>query len=1049
MLPSGARGKATTTSTTTADGTTQNRPHMESRPPVPRASSAQCLVWPPSKNPEPRAGNGSSDGKAAPAPAHALPKAQQDTTSPAGSDQAKASEGTSTPTTSTTMTAQHAATATSGTGRSSPPATPPTRTSSSMPASVTTTPTKDAQATNNTQSSSNAAGNTASSTKDTSSSSSTTRHRRPANDDDDDDDDYGHADPGLCRRMGRNTMNLTSLLRTEGVAYDDSQGSAGTGNPASSSSSSSARPASASSRSQQGPSLRRSSSSLHPNDDDSRGRKQDSHLNVQQQHGTGLHVSTSAINFPTTSASSDGFAAETHGQRAQQSLTSTSSAFYDKPSTKRRPRGASLSLHGPNQTSRMVTLAAEADNLRRRSRSMRNRKNKMQRKQQQLLQHGRSAHAGFGAFSMHASNGDFGLPAGSFYRGSLESYPEIASWDEEDAEAIGDGRYSAYIVEEVLEDWHHETLMPYGCYSPTCPCKRGPSGNASTWPHCKCYTASCTREHRQSYWQCPKLKKLVMRERLKYALSATKRQQAEVGPYMSFLPSSLCAHVVDIMNETDDADEDEMASALTGSGAVLFADASGFTRLTERLSKLPNGAELLCSVLNAFFEVLVEIVQHYGGDIIKFAGDALLITWSVGVSPNAVTEFRDAVLLAAKCSLDIHERLHNYKATVIDDEEIFLSLHMGIGCGPYTSLHVGGALQRMEFIIDGPPMAQIGVAEPLAEPGETVLSPEAWQELKSTDAIGTSVVILHERARVQNHERKAAVPKAVHSRFMRLDKLLVAPPAPPVRREAHLRAKHLPVLKRYIPRAVTRQLDAGHSGHLAEMREVSILFVRFDNFQLDANQLMGGAHEAVERGNALMLHVQHCIYTWEGSINKFIVDDKGLLVLCVFGLPPMKHADDAIRATSAARLLVKEAPKAMAKFRAASRLAHNQITCSVGVSTGHVFCGVVGATKRREYTVLGRTVNLAARLMQVAAPNEVLVCETTRDTTEEYFEYVGSQRTLKGIGNTTAFVPTAPTEPSTKKGKSLQQQRIARRPEIRHLSNILSEDPITCVLYIK
>lgn len=42
-------------------------------------------------------------------------------------------------------------------------------------------------------------------------------------------------------------------------------------------------------------------------------------------------------------------------------------------------------------------------------------------------------------------------------------------------------------------------------------------------------------------------------------------------------------------------------------------------------------------------------------------------------------------------------------------------------------------------------------------------------------------------------------------------------------------------------------------------------------------------NEAVDAGQKLMLNVQHTVYEFEGSINKFIVDDKGLLLLCVFG----------------------------------------------------------------------------------------------------------------------------------------------------------------------
>ena len=43
------------------------------------------------------------------------------------------------------------------------------------------------------------------------------------------------------------------------------------------------------------------------------------------------------------------------------------------------------------------------------------------------------------------------------------------------------------------------------------------------------------------------------------------------------------------------------------------------------------------------------------------------------------------------------------------------------------------------------------------------------------------------------------------------------------------------------------------------------------------------AAQAIENGQQLMLAVQHAVYQWEGSINKFLVDDKGLVILCVFG----------------------------------------------------------------------------------------------------------------------------------------------------------------------
>ena len=62
--------------------------------------------------------------------------------------------------------------------------------------------------------------------------------------------------------------------------------------------------------------------------------------------------------------------------------------------------------------------------------------------------------------------------------------------------------------------------------------------------------------------------------------------------------------------------------------AVLFADISGFTALTERLARTgPAGVEELTELLNDCFGRLVKLVVDHGGDVVKFAGDALLALW--------------------------------------------------------------------------------------------------------------------------------------------------------------------------------------------------------------------------------------------------------------------------------------------------------------------------------------------------------------------------------------------------------------------------------------
>ncbi|MGB9376582.1 MAG: adenylate/guanylate cyclase domain-containing protein, partial [Mycobacteriales bacterium] len=74
---------------------------------------------------------------------------------------------------------------------------------------------------------------------------------------------------------------------------------------------------------------------------------------------------------------------------------------------------------------------------------------------------------------------------------------------------------------------------------------------------------------------------------------------------------------------------DPEESFRTVDGTLVFADISGFTPLTERLSRRGKvGAEDLTDVLNDVFGRLSAVVDSFGGDLIKFGGDALLLLFT-------------------------------------------------------------------------------------------------------------------------------------------------------------------------------------------------------------------------------------------------------------------------------------------------------------------------------------------------------------------------------------------------------------------------------------
>jgi class 3 adenylate cyclase len=118
--------------------------------------------------------------------------------------------------------------------------------------------------------------------------------------------------------------------------------------------------------------------------------------------------------------------------------------------------------------------------------------------------------------------------------------------------------------------------------------------------------------------------------------------------------------------------------------AVLFADISGFTALTERLAEQgPRGAEELTHLLNAFFGQLIDLIAAHGGQVAKFAGDALLALWS---DDEPATLARRA----AQCALAVQQRLAAFPAGGGHS----LTLRIGVSTGELISAHLGGTFGR-------------------------------------------------------------------------------------------------------------------------------------------------------------------------------------------------------------------------------------------------------------------------------------------------------------------------------------------------------------------
>jgi class 3 adenylate cyclase/tetratricopeptide (TPR) repeat protein len=384
----------------------------------------------------------------------------------------------------------------------------------------------------------------------------------------------------------------------------------------------------------------------------------------------------------------------------------------------------------------------------------------------------------------------------------------------------------------------------------------------------------------------------------------------------AFLPGSLVRALLE-----DDSRPREGARR-EQHGAVLFADLTGFTAIAEALDRSgPSGAERLRGILDACFSQLLDTLLAHGGDALRFAGDALVALWPV----DSEEELPRAVRLAAQCAQAAQALIEG--AEPVDG--VRLRLKVGIGAGPVQLSDVGGEKGRWDFLASGEPLLEMAQAEHAAQPGDIILGPHAWQRL------GVA----------QGEPRGEAGWK-----------LLSMEPLPlPEARPLELRPELEPVLRSYLPRVVSHRLEAGHGQWLSEFRTVTVLFINLGSRDFAA----GERSEELQRA---LRTIQSVLFRYGGSANQVVVDDKGVVVVAAFGLPPLSHEDDAARAAQTALDL-------------RTALRELGLTFRIGVATGRVFCGTSGGATRREYVMVGHTVNLAARLMQASVDD--ILCDTT------------------------------------------------------------------------
>ncbi|MGH2671539.1 MAG: adenylate/guanylate cyclase domain-containing protein, partial [Actinomycetota bacterium] len=374
-------------------------------------------------------------------------------------------------------------------------------------------------------------------------------------------------------------------------------------------------------------------------------------------------------------------------------------------------------------------------------------------------------------------------------------------------------------------------------------------------------------------------------------------------------------------------------------GTVVFVDISGFTSMSERLARRGKvGAEEVTDVLGAVFSRLLSVAYGNGGGLIKFGGDALLLLFTGEDHPGK----------AARAAIAMRRTLREIGRIDTSAGKIALRMSVGIHSGTFHFFLVGDS--HKELILTGPAASQTVLMESTATAGEILVSRD------TAGALPAKTLGLPKGEGVLLRREPSGLPLDV------------------VETEAPLTG--VDVLS-CIPVSLRDHLLSGAIE--PEHRNVTVAFVHFDGTDRLVREQ---GPEAVAFGlEELMTGVQRSAEKHAVTVLGTDIDHDGGKIILLAGAP-QAQGDDEERLLLSLRSILDAEPS---------------LPVRVGVNKGPVFAGDIGPPFRRTYTVMGDAVNLAARVMGMAVPGQILATGPVLDASTVAFNALALEPfTVKG-----------------------------------------------------
>ncbi len=183
-----------------------------------------------------------------------------------------------------------------------------------------------------------------------------------------------------------------------------------------------------------------------------------------------------------------------------------------------------------------------------------------------------------------------------------------------------------------------------------------------------------------------------------------------------------------------------------------------------------------------------------------------------------------------------------------------------------------------------------------------------------------------------------------------------------------------PAPETYTPKHLAEKILTSKSALEGERKQVTVLFADLKgSMELLADRDPEDARKILD---PVLEHMMEAVHRYEGTVNQVMGDG----IMALFGAP-LAHEDHAVRACYAA-LRMQEMVK---RYAEDARRAHGvNVQVRVGLNSGEVVVRAIGSDLHMDYTAVGQTTHLAARMEQLAIPGTILLTPSTLEHVEGY-----------------------------------------------------------------